>query len=103
LLQHKDNPAHFRYSGAMHETSAPEESALDQSVAEVLTRWPAAAQVLLAFRMACVGCNFSAFDTTRDALRIHGIGTAEFLQRLRPILQTSPGVDAQPTPAHEEE
>ncbi len=57
-------------------------AALDLSVADVLTRWPQTARAFLDQRMACVGCEFSAFDTLREALEIHAVPSAAFLAGL---------------------
>jgi len=53
-------------------------AALDLTVAAVLTRWPQSARAFLDQRMACVGCEFSAFDTLREALDIHAVPHAAF-------------------------
>jgi hybrid cluster-associated redox disulfide protein len=71
-------------------------AALDLTVADVLTRWPPAARAFLDQRMACVGCEFSAFDSLREALDIHAVPYAAFFAALeRALLDgsgTAPGL-----------
>ena len=57
------------------------------SVAEILTRWPAAASIFLQHRMGCVGCQLNAFDTLADTARIYGISLPDFLLELHHITQ----------------
>ncbi len=40
------------------------------TVAELLEQWPTCASVLNERRMACVGCELSAFETLADAARV---------------------------------
>lgn len=61
-------------------------AALDLTVADLLTRWPPSARAFLDQRMACVGCEFSAFDTLREALEIHAVSSAAFFAALEPTL-----------------
>ena len=61
-------------------------SALDLTVADVLARWPRSARAFLDQRMACVGCEFSAFDTLREALDIHAVPHAAFFAALERTL-----------------
>ncbi len=53
------------------------------TIEETLTRWPQAAQVFVARRMACVGCDMSRFDTIADAATAYGIPCPELLRELR--------------------
>jgi hybrid cluster-associated redox disulfide protein len=40
-------------------------------VAEIMSRWPATIGVFLRFRLHCVGCPVSAFNTLEDAAAEH--------------------------------
>ena len=66
-------------------------AALDFPVAEILARWPKAARAFLDHRMACVGCEFSAFDTLREALDIHAVPHAAFFAALERALLDGSG------------
>ena len=61
-------------------------SALDLTVADVLARWPRSARAFLDQRMACVGCEFSTFDSLREALDIHAVPHAAFFAALERTL-----------------
>lgn len=52
---------------------------LDQSVEEILVRWPATARVFIRRKMACVGCIMAPFQTLKAAARSYGIPEAELL------------------------
>lgn len=56
---------------------------LDMSVAELLEHWPLCANVLNARRMACVGCELSAFETLAGAARVYRVQESELLAALR--------------------
>jgi len=61
--------------------------ALEQmSVGALLTRWPQATALFLRYRMACVGCSFSAFDTLAEALHNYAIPQHVFLHELQQII-----------------
>ena len=66
----------------MASPTPPDPSDLDLPIADYLARRPEAVTVFLALRLACVGCDFSAFDTLRQALSVHGITPNVFLDRL---------------------
>ncbi len=54
----------------------------DLPVATALERWPPAAQVFLAHRMACVGCAMARFDTLCDAAATYSLPLERFLLEL---------------------
>ncbi len=65
-------------------------TALEQmSVDALLTRWPQATTLFLRYRMACVGCSFSAFDTLAEALHIYAIPRHVFLNELQQLIASS--------------
>lgn len=55
------------------------------TVAELLEQWPACANVLNDMRMACVGCELSAFETLADAARVYGADERQLLVALRAV------------------
>jgi hybrid cluster-associated redox disulfide protein len=59
---------------------------LDQTVAEVLARWPAAIAVFLRRRMACVGCVMARFDTLREAAESYAVPPPLLLDEVRTVL-----------------
>ena len=75
------------------------EAVLDLTVAELLDRWPAAAAAFIEHRLACLGCSFCTFDTTRQALEIHDVPLERFLPSLRAALALpSSNPSTAPTP-----
>jgi len=46
---------------------------LDLFMDEILDRWPVTIMLFLEYRMACVGCSMSAYDTLRDALKAYDL------------------------------
>lgn len=60
-------------------------SDLDLSIRDYLAQMPQAVDVLLDLRMGCLGCDFSAFDTLRQALGAHGIPLPHYLDHLSRI------------------
>ena len=53
------------------------------TIAALLARWPETAAVLVARRMACVGCDMSAFETIHDAAKAYGVSQTELIRDLR--------------------
>lgn len=60
---------------------------VDLRVSEILRRWPASLQVFLAFRMACIGCAYSEFDTLEEAARAQDVQVRDFARLLRETLE----------------
>ena len=56
---------------------------LDQSVEEILGRWPATARVFIRRKMACVGCIMAPFQTLEAAARSYRIPETELLAEIR--------------------
>jgi hybrid cluster-associated redox disulfide protein len=59
---------------------------LEMIVAELLAEHPEAAPVFLKYRMNCLGCEMSPFETLGDALRIYHLPIQPFLQELNAAL-----------------
>lgn len=55
----------------------------DQSLDEIQRHWPATVHVLIAARMACVGCPVAPFHTVVDAAREYGWPVADLLAALQ--------------------
>ena len=55
---------------------------LDLSMDEILGRWPVTIELFLEYRMACVGCSMSSFDTLRDALKAYDLPQDVILHKL---------------------
>lgn len=79
-----------RSSQAPGRAEAPQ---LDQSVEEILARWPATARVFIRRKMACVGCIMAPFQTLKAATRSYGLPEAELLAE---IIQAAAGNEAAP-------
>ena len=54
----------------------------DQYMDEILRTWPGTIPLFLEYRMACVGCSMSAFDTLEEALNIYNLPQEEILNSL---------------------
>ena len=74
----------------MDQQESPHGDLLDMKLDRLLCRWPAAAQVLIAYRMACLGCDFAKFHTTNQALDVYDLKPGPFLQDLEISLQGHP-------------
>lgn len=54
----------------------------DDTMAEVLQKRPAAARILVAHRMHCVGCAIAPFETLAEACAAYGLPTEHILADL---------------------
>jgi len=54
----------------------------DLSMDEILDRWPGTIPLFLEYRMACVGCSMSAFDTLEEALSVYNLPQEDILHSL---------------------
>lgn len=54
-----------------------------QTVDDIMRRWPATIRVFLGHRMRCVGCPIAGFHTVEDACREHGANQDRFLSELQ--------------------
>lgn len=71
---------------AFHEL---DQELLHLSVAEVMQRWPTTAQAFIAYRLFCIGCGMSSFDTLEEALEAHDVSQEAFLEDLRRASQST--------------
>ena len=55
---------------------------VDIPIEKILARWPETIPVFLEYRMNCVGCFMSPFDTLEDALAVYGLPTETVLTAL---------------------
>ena len=53
------------------------------TIAAMLARWPETAAVLVARRMACVGCEMNGFETIGDAAAVYGMSAHDLIGALR--------------------
>ena len=65
----------------------PEPISLNMSVLLLLEKWPETAPVFLKYRMACVGCSMSTFETLSDALHIYKLDADLFLKDLNQAVE----------------
>jgi hybrid cluster-associated redox disulfide protein len=73
----------------MPQLKDPTPSPLRMPIADLLRRWPTLAQVFIAYRMACVGCDFSKFHTVEDAARIYPLQAEAFLEEITASIKAS--------------
>ena len=59
----------------------------DLILSDLVTRWPVTIPVFLKYRMLCVGCMVTSFQTVEDACREHGVGEAVFRTELQQSLE----------------
>ena len=55
---------------------------------EVVLLYPKSAEIMLEYGLHCVGCFANAFDTIKDAMKIHGISkqdTDEMIDRINKV------------------
>jgi hybrid cluster-associated redox disulfide protein len=61
----------------------PTEIDVDESVDDVMRRWPQTLRVFLEFRMKCVGCPIATFHSIRDSCREHRVDLDRFVAALQ--------------------
>jgi hybrid cluster-associated redox disulfide protein len=49
---------------------------------EILSRWPETIPVFLEYKMSCIGCYMSSFDTLEEALAVHNLPIKEMVEAL---------------------
>jgi len=77
--------------------------ALSLKVNELLARWPAAARGFLDHRMACIGCQFSGFDSLQEALDVHHVPVAAFFESFETASASESPTSAGPSHAQGED
>jgi hybrid cluster-associated redox disulfide protein len=71
-------------TGSMKKLAFP---TTEQTVDDVMRRWPATIRVFIDFRMHCIGCPIATFHTVEDACSEHGIDLETFLRSLQVVVQ----------------
>lgn len=56
---------------------------LELVVADLLKAWPQSIPVFLSYRLGCVGCAMSSFDTLADVVAIYHLPSNRFLSELQ--------------------
>ena len=77
-------------TGSMKKLAFP---TTEQTVDEVMQRWPSTVRVFLDFRMHCVGCPIATFHSVEEACSEHGIDLETFLRSLHRAVQAPVGAD----------
>jgi hybrid cluster-associated redox disulfide protein len=62
---------------------------LEMTVAEILDRWPAVISIFLEYRLSCVGCSMSEFETLSDAVEIYHLPREQFLGEVEKAIRSS--------------
>jgi hybrid cluster-associated redox disulfide protein len=55
---------------------------LHTTILELLTEWPTTAPVFIRYKMACIGCSMSVFETVSDAAKNYQMPVDQFLIEL---------------------
>jgi hybrid cluster-associated redox disulfide protein len=82
LRRDKEHTRHRRYTFNEHGTRML--IRFEDSVDDVMNRWPQTIRVFLQFKMRCVGCPIACFHSVDDACREHGVDRDTFLRALVP-------------------
>jgi hybrid cluster-associated redox disulfide protein len=61
----------------------------NQTVDEVMRRWPSTIRVFIRFKMHCVGCPIATFHVVTDACREHDVPLPTFLAALEEAVAVS--------------
>jgi len=59
----------------------------DTKVEELITRYPAAAQVFIRRRMSCVGCDVARFESLVDVCRIYRQPVGQLIEEIRRVVR----------------
>jgi len=51
----------------------------------LLEKHPETAEILMAYGLHCIGCQFSEFDTIEDGARIHGMADEEIEMMIKDV------------------
>lgn len=63
----------------------------DLIIAEIMDRWPGVINFFLDYRMACIGCSMSSFDTLEDALNVYKLPHGKMIRLLNELARESSG------------
>lgn len=65
-----------------------EESAItpEMLVSDLLTQYPTTAPIFIRYRMACVGCGMSSFETLAAAAEIYQVPLAQLINELESVI-----------------
>ena len=55
---------------------------LDLPMSVILSKWPETISVLMEYKMSCIGCYLSSFDSLEVAVTVHGLLKEELLDAL---------------------
>ena len=77
----------------------PQSTLLQQPIADILARWPQTSHLFIEYKLDCVGCTMSGFETLEEGLRAYNLDPEPFLQSLVKIIQqqSNPENDTQRT------
>lgn len=59
----------------------------EQTVENILKRWPQTAEVFNHYSSSCIGCAIAPFCTIPDAVKYYGLPEDEFLDTLRQVIE----------------
>ena len=59
----------------------------DLLVAEIMQTWPETVPIFLGYRMICVGCFMSHFDTLEESLKIYNLPVQPILDDLNQLIR----------------
>ncbi len=62
---------------------------LDTRIYDLLRKYPKTAVLFIQYRMACIGCPMSIFDTIKDAALYHHINPQSLFEKIQTIIQQS--------------
>ncbi len=75
-------------TGSMKKLAFP---TAEQTVDDVMQRWPATIRVFLDFGLHCVGCPIATFHSVDEACGEHGVDLEAFLRGLHQAVQMPAG------------
>ena len=61
----------------------------DLRMAEIIETWPETIPVFMGYRMICVGCLMSQFDTLEESLKIYNLPVDKVIDELNQLIRTS--------------
>ncbi|MBC8504860.1 MAG: DUF1858 domain-containing protein [Anaerolineales bacterium] len=58
-------------------------------MADIINTWPETIPIFLGYRMICVGCYMSEFDTLADAMQIYNLPIEQIMDELNHIIEVN--------------